>query len=224
MFTVVIGCTQNNSTLFQCQQSSDDNSLLRTPGIPDFYFSHSNIEGRNSTLNTTTALIYTLPSLSEERNCTGTVQTIQYCYEALREDLDANITVFSLLLLTRNGLQFVVNEDIEFVSTPRDGKRCVRVPGSNRRFFTCCDEFELPSTVNLPASNFTFAIVMRRPLLKFTSSISEFEYPFLQAVSSTIQSSAGFSFTLQGSDQVNGQSFPLLRMFIGMYDQMHACS
>ena len=81
--------------------STDQSGLMYTPNIPDFYFSDVNAANFRSSggANLTTSrngvtYIFTIPAESSERNCTGNVVAIQYCYETRNGQIGSNEITF----------------------------------------------------------------------------------------------------------------------------------
>lgn len=206
---------------FYCQPSSGQSGMLfYTPNIPDSFFNHNNIQGSTVTLSSGTTLIFTLPPESPERNCSGTVQMVEFCYQVGRDNLGNSVDVLNLLLLTRDGLQFTIGGIIPIRSTPQDNVLCRRVPGSRRNFFTCCDAMTLPSNeqFQLPSSSYTigaYLLLDEVQLLTFAAASNlEYQYPQLQIMSNnSIQLTTGFSFTLEESNE-RTQPLPLLRFTV----------
>ena len=119
-------CQSFSPLNFLCQPFIDQ---VYTPNIPDIYFSASNIapfiSGGNLTTHQEvrgTTIIFSIPPRSPERNCSGTVTTLQYCYEAttnfLRNSQARNI--FNFATLNKNGSRFTVNETFRATTIPRD--------------------------------------------------------------------------------------------------------
>ena len=193
-FVAVLGiiaycrCTRANSDpvspLFQCQFLSEESELVYTPNIPDSYFNDINAarfrtnEGGNrlarSSRNT---YIFTIPSESVQRNCSGRVVSIQYCYQARNSDIGKRRNAFNFLSLVQepvqDGVQFTVNSSITIQTTPQNSI-CTNPPGVIQQI--CCDntslidndQFQIP----LPPSNYTFGVRIINNIrpLAFTNS------------------------------------------------------
>ena len=82
------------SSLFQCQPSSDESGQVYTPNIPDFYFNDENTAdfrtGDEENLITLRNRLTYIFTKSSERNCTGNVVAIQYCYETRNSQIGSN--------------------------------------------------------------------------------------------------------------------------------------
>ena len=159
--------------------------------------------------------IFTVPPESPLRNCSGTVVSLQYCYQARNGDRENNRTVFNFLSLTQNGMHFTVNRRISTRTIPSN-TICTKPSGNIQQI--CCDNtslsiynrFQIPSS-----SGFAFGVVITnrnvRPLA-FTNSASE--YHIEQYRKEQLRTDPGSKFTFLSSEQVNGGSL-LFRFFIG---------
>ena len=89
---------QNSPSMFQCQFSSQPSGFLYTPNIPDSYFNDENYIMTNEVAGLINGIIYifTLPSESVQRNCSGRVESIQYCYQARDSDIGQTREAFKL--------------------------------------------------------------------------------------------------------------------------------
>ena len=222
-FHVIIGygCGQSSS-LFQCRSSSDQSGLVYTPNIPDFYFNDVNAadfsSGREAKLTATddgTTYIFTIPPESLERNCSGDVVAIQYCYEARDRDIGMNSSVFNLLHLNRNGLDFRVDSSFAIYTTPQE-EFCSDPPGPGMDA-VCCDTATL-DRFQIPSTSFTFAVMVInndvRPLA-FAESANDFRHNQLQAFLGISALSPEFTFSLGQSEVVTDESLLLLRFLVG---------
>ena len=126
------------------------------------------------------AYIYTIPPESAQRDCSGNVTAVEYCYRAIRIDLNQTKDVFYILSLTRsvnqnnNRTQFTVNWRININSTASDS---ICASNSDRPWlFVCCENKSLE--YQFPSSNFTFGIVARKDfrLLISTNTTTEYIY------------------------------------------------
>ena len=123
--------------------------------------------------------IYTIPPESAQRDCSGTVTAVEYCYRAIRRDVNMQETkdVFYILSLTpsvnqtNNRTQFTVNRRININSTASDNICAVN---QDRQFqYVCCENKNLE--YHIPSSNFTFGIVTRDfRLLISTNTTTEY--------------------------------------------------
>ena len=191
------------------------------PIIPDFYFNDSNAAANfrtDGSANLTqsqfrrVAYIFTIPPESSLRNCSGTVVSLQYCYQARNRDIGISRTVFIFLSLTQNGMHFTVNRRI-FIRTTPANTICTNSSGSIEQI--CCDTTTLNANnrLELSSSNFSFGVVITygnvRPLAFTTSST---KYHVKQYRTSLGNSET--MFTLSSNEKVN-DSFLLFRFVIG---------
>ena len=160
--------------------------------------------------------IFTIPPESPLHNCSGTVVSLQYCYQARNEDRGNNRTVFSILFLTRNGMSFRVNRRI-FIRTIPSNSICTSI-GSRRQI--CCDNTTLRNfnRFQLPSSSFAFGVVITngnvRPLA-FTTSTSEYRIEYYRTSLLPLEILRPRTvLNLATSEQVNDSTL-LLRFFIG---------
>ena len=76
-----------SAALFQCQHSTFQDGQVFTPNIPDLYFNHTYAADMEDLLmrpRNGLTYFFTIPPESAERNCSGTVVAIQYCYRSVR--------------------------------------------------------------------------------------------------------------------------------------------
>jgi hypothetical protein len=159
--------------------------------------------------------IFTIPAQSAERNCTGNVVAIQYCYQARESDIDSNRDVFNFLHMTRNGFTFTVTGSFTERTISQESF-CHNPPGPIQR--VCCktttpgvsDQFQIPST------NYTFAVMNInsnvRPLA-FTTSTTDYRYEQLQT--SLGNSVPNMPIFLGRSSVLSDNSLLLLRFILG---------
>ena len=157
--------------------------------------------------------IFTVPPESPLRNCSGTVVSLQYCYQARNGDRENNRTVFNFLSLTQNGMRFTVNRQISTRTIPSN-TICTKPSGNIQQI--CCDNtslsiydrFQIPSS-----SGFAFGVGITnrnvRPLA-FTTSQTEYQVEQYRTSLGTTN-----PFTLASNEQMNN-SFLLFRFFLGM--------
>ena len=209
---------------------SEPSGFLYTPNIPDSYFNDENyrnneIHDYNNNIVTESrdglTYVFTLPSESLQRNCSGRVESIQYCYQARNSDRDERQNVFNFLSLVQEpvqgGVQFTVNSSITIQTTP-ENSICSDPPGMNIEQI-CCDSTFLSATnqFQIPPSTYTFGVMIINNSVKplaFTNTVTEYRVEQYQAsLSSSLP--PGSIFTLTENNQVN-RSLLLLRLFIGM--------
>ena len=205
------GYTQTTSSLFQCQPSSGKDGLVYTPNIPDFYFSHKNAADfrTGGGANLTTAVnrhtfILTVPPVSSERNCSGDVVAIQYCYQAITSEIDENVTVYTFQYSNGSGSDFTAAANFTVYTTPR-GNNCI-VGGMMRMI--CCDMAHLGATnqFKLPSSIFTFGISLMNPKV-LPLAFADLADPMR-------------IFSVRDGQMKTDRSLLLLRIFLGM---MNSC-
>ena len=208
--------------MFQCQFSSEPSEFLYTPNIPDSYFNDESYTMTNGVAELVNGIthIFTFPSESVQRNCSGRVESIQYCYQARDSDIGHTRNVFKFLSLVQEpvhgGVQFTVNSSITIQTTPEDSI-CSDPLGNIQQ--VCCDTTFLSATnqFQIPPSTYTFGVQIInnnvKPLV-FTNRATEYRVVQYQAVLGNTP--PGSIFTLTENSQMN-RSLLLLRFLIGMY-------
>ena len=160
--------------------------------------------------------IFTIPSESPLRNCSGTVVSLQYCYQARDRDIGITRDVFNFLSLVQNGLQFTVSSRLTIQTTPQNSI-CTDPSGSIQQI--CCDTSSLNANnqFQLPSSDFTFGVVITnsnvRPLA-FATSTLEYRVEQFQAALGADGSTPGNNVTLGANTRVNDGSL-VFRFIIG---------
>ncbi len=217
---IIIG--SGYSQPFRCQSSSDQSGLVYTPNIPDFYFNDVNAadfrRGRGSNLTDTdrdTTFFFTVPTESVSHNCSGDAVSIQYCYRARNSDRNEVTTVFNLLAVDRNGLQFTIISSTNIQTTPQDS--ISTDPGGSVQQI-CCDTTPL-SGFQIPSSEYTFSIVTTssrnvRPLA-FANSVREYRVEQYSDRLGNNGPSPGSTVTLRDRDKNNDHALLLMRFIIG---------
>ena len=175
------------SPLFQCQYS-EESELVYTPNIPDSYFNDSNAarfrRNREQILSSPKhnfVYIFTIPSELAQHNCSGRVESIQYCYQAKDSDIGLKRDAFKLLSLIQDELQFTVNSQITIQTTPQEGI-CTNLSGNIHQI--CCDttflnatnQFQIPSSFGVVIINNTV-----RPLA-FSNSTTQYRVEHYRTV------------------------------------------
>jgi hypothetical protein len=214
------GHGQDQSSLFQCQQTQSGQVYF--PNIPDFYFNHTNAAdfrtGNEANLTTPgggkgTAFIFSIPPKSSNRNCSGNVTALEYCYQT-KKGLDKSFDIFALLSLSKNGSQFTVNNRFVIPTTTR-GNACTNAPER-----ICCSRNSVPS-FQLMSSAYWFGIVPlrnenNRPLA-FDNSINKYRVEQYE-VTQFGKFGPPLNETFSPMDDLHtDQSFMLLRFYIGEY-------
>ena len=199
---------------------------MYTPNIPDFYFSDVNGTDFRSSggANLTTSrngvtYIFTIPAESAERNCTGNVVAMQYCYEARNGQIGSNeIYVFNFLHMNRSGLVFTVTGSFTEQTSPQDSF-CTNPTGSVLPI--CCETatLDMMDQFQLPTTSYTFAVMIinndARPLA-FVPSATEYRHEQLQAHLGISAPPPGNNIITLGQNTVRtDESLLLLRFIIG---------
>ena len=208
--------------MFQCQFSSEPSGFLYTPNIPDSYFNDESYTMTNGVAELVFGLthVFTLPSESVQRNCSGRVVSIQYCYQAKNSERDKRQNVFNFLSLVQGpvhgGVKFTVNSNITIQTTPQNSI-CTDPPGNIEQI--CCDNTSLSATdqFQIPPSTYTFGVQIINNNVKplaFTNTVTEYHVEQYQGGLGNLP--PGSMFTLTENAQVN-RSLLLLRFIIGMY-------
>ncbi len=217
------------SSLFQCRSSSD--GQVFTPTIPDFYFSDENIRaiwtGSNRNLSLIGLepfiIVFTIPALSAERDCSGTIVAIQYCYRARNQTM--NVNVFDFLVLTQNGRQLYINSSFSVYTTPRD-EICTLQNQRSLNLF-CCDQFNITPShqIQLSNSNFTYGVVTRdnntRPLNFRSARTTEYNVEPTYVLR-PLEDNLNLGRLFLENQQPRNRSLLLLRFLIGMIDTLFA--
>ena len=208
---------------FECRPT-DQSGEFWIPNIPSSYFVPQNastfrISDTERTLDTTdrdTTYIFTIPAESAERNCSGNILAIQYCYEARTQNLGNNIQSFNILSLVRDGFDFTVDSSFP-VETAPSLDICVDPDGSRGIQEVCCDTLTLNANTQLtiPSSSFTvgYTVVNKnvKPL-QFEDTVDEYQVNRFEIDETP---SAGETFMLSGANLELGPIL-LLRFLIGM--------
>ena len=157
--------------------------------------------------------------MSAQRDCSGSVVAMQFCYEYKGNDSNFNTTIgaFQFLSLTRSGLTFTVERKFT-VNTTLLSRTCTEGPeGSVNK--VCCtnatfDDFD---QLEIPTTNFVFGIILLRELnvrlLAFHPSVSQYQFKLFQVVSDT-PTDPGRELRVTQSTEINS-SLPIFRFFIG---------
>ena len=205
---------------FLCQLSSMGSGELYTPSIPDFYFNHESAGSfRTATpaANLTTLVqdiiyIFTIPAVSAERDCSGNVLAMQFCYEYTGDDSNIGNTInaFEFLTFTREEFAFTMTDSFTVQTTLSESVCTDDLPGDVQR--VCCsyaisdrkiEELEIPS------SEYTFGIALNGEydfeLLAFTSEyfVDQFQVVRFDLPPGSLLTPA------------RGHTLPLLRFSIG---------
>ena len=146
-----------SAALFQCQHSTDQDGQVFIPNIPDLYFDYTYPAGMKDLLKSENGVTYffTIPPESAERNCSGTVVAIQYCYWVHKNRINSTQDVFSFHSVTRDGFVFTVNNSFTERTTPLESK-CTEISGKH---YFCCDTATL-SELSISSESYTFGVTI----------------------------------------------------------------
>ena len=222
MFVITATALGTSESLYQCMHSREQTGQVYTPNIPDFYFNDMNAAnfrtGRKANLTAARnriTYIFPIPSESPLRNCSGTVVSLQYCYQARKSDIRNNRSFFiNFLSLIKNGLEFTVSNKIQIRTSPQN-RICTRW-GQNQQQIICCDSTSLQPTdrfMILP-TNYSFGVVVRS-LQLLTFAPSAMEYRAEQYLASLGVNGPNGTFMLTDANRNQSSSLLLLRFFIG---------
>ena len=213
-----------SAALFQCQHSTHQDGQVFTPNIPDLYFDHTNADdfarpGKDSLLtrpSNGTTYFFIIPPESAERNCSGTVVAIQYCYRVHRNRINSAQDVFSFHSVTRDGFVFTVNSSFTVRTTPHQESECTNIMGMH---YFCCDTTTLSADnqLSISSESYTFGVTIidnQVTPYAFTDDTEFVVEQFQVAIGTTIP--AGTSYTLTGSIEMSGGL--LLMRLIGKND------
>ena len=222
MFLITATALGTSESLYQCTHSIEQTGQVYTPNIPDFYFNDMNAAnfrtGPKANLTAArngTTYIFPIPSESPLRNCNGTVVSLQYCYQARNRDIGMNQSVFNILSLVKNGLDFSVSNKIQITTSPRN-RICTQ---RNQQQIICCDNTSLQPTdrFEIPPTNYSFGVVVgnRRSFRPLAFVSSAMEYRAEQYQASLGVNGPSRTFTLTDTNHIQSSSLLLLRFFIG---------
>ena len=162
--------TSSMSPLFQCQFKcpANQNRLVYTPNIPNSHFRNAatNCNGASSTQpQNGFTYIFTIPSESPLRNCSGTVVSLQYCYKTINNNSRSR-NAFNFLSLSQDGTQFTV-------------KSRVAIRRSRCNLLICCSTIFLQQKDRfiITSKKFVFGVVINnnvKPLAFAPSTITEY--------------------------------------------------
>ena len=162
--------------------------------------------------------IYTIPPESAQRNCSGTVTAVEYCYKATMPELQQTKDVFYILSLTpstqeNDKIKFTVNRRININSTASDSI-CTSIPDRTYAWhLVCCENKSLE--YQFPSSNFTFGIVARKDfrLLFSTNTTTEYIYRKFFHNESVLDASTQERNRFSSSNRLTNMSLLLLRFY-----------
>ena len=142
----------------------DKGGQVSTPDIPDSYFDPTQYTSFsiNFYLTPTTngvTYFFTIPPESAERNCSGTVVAIQYCYLVSGEFINRSQNVFSVHPVIRDRFVFTVQVISSFTvrTSPRKEGECQLI---SENAYLCCDTATLSADnqISISPERYTYAI------------------------------------------------------------------
>ena len=218
LYSLALGLAQG---VYQCQTSSDPGGLVYTPNIPDAFFDQqyaadSSTGGMPTLIEARDGFTYffTLPPLSPERNCSGTIVAIQFCYHADQTNFEIGEPqdIFEFLVTDREDRLFTITSSFSVAAASSESSCVVgnRIPLNTPH--DCCTSFEPPNE-QIPSSSFTFGIRILDTDFKpfvFRDSVLELRVEQFQTAFTYTD---GDSFTL--GEAVTNDALPLLRFLLG---------
>jgi hypothetical protein len=207
--------------VFLCQ-TSDQRGQVYTPNIPDSFFDHERVasSGPGGTLDEARdgfTYFFTLPPESPQRNCSGNVQAVQFCYRAeLRNgELGIQQDVFEFLITTREDFLFTITDRFTVSDISTSSNCVVGVRRMGRTPHDCCTTITPPTQLQIPSgssSSYTFGVRIIdsdiRPYA-FSNFAEEFHAEQFQTTAN------GDAFTLGSGNQVTDNAILLLRFLLG---------
>ena len=174
-----------SAALFQCQHSTHQDGQVFTPNIPDLYFDPASFTDsmKNSVSKSSDRVtyIFTIPPESAERNCSGTVVAIQYCYRVHRDLINSTQDVFSFHSMTRDKLAFTVTSSFTVTTTPHQKSECKKISGKH---YLCYDTATLSADIS--PDNYTFGVtIVNKDVMPYVLEEDRFEVEQFQAALGT---------------------------------------
>ena len=230
IFLVSRHAQSSSPSLFQCQFSSDGSGRVYTPNIPDFYFNATNAasfltdaaRANLTASNKGFTRVFTIPSESPQRNCSGNVVSIQYCYQASDSDLGTRRIAFTFLTVELDGLRATVTGSFGIQTNPHSSI-CTNPPGNIQQ--VCCDTVSLGpnNQFQIPASSFSFNVLTNGNLRPLTFADSAVDFRVVHYRSSFgVAILPGNVFVLSETQLQNESSIVLMRLFIGKASRVHS--
>ena len=153
---------------------------------------------------------------SQGRNCSGSVQALQYCFSDKRKNFNNNPNIFVFLHLNQN----TVNKKIWIRNTQAESTVCTDVTDGLRR--VCCTTTNLTNNqrFQVPSTTYSFGLValtnkaIVRPLTFST------DYRFPQMVFDVGNNGPSVGSTIQRPDPRNDLSLFLVRLLMGNLHQL----
>ena len=220
-YNIAFGYSQVSSSVFQCQNASEQNGQY-IPSIPDFYFDPLNAgnffsqEGNLTTTSFSRTYILTIPPLSPERNCSGAVTGVEYCYRSSFTTFGPR-TILEIVFLSRDQLRLNVTGILPVEASLNDAS-CFTSSGMRGTNTICCETmtFSDVEQFQLPVTSFTFGISPARTfrLLTFNETTTQFN---VQQSQTFVPPFVGSSFSTTSLWAVS-EPVPLVRFLIGMLE------
>ena len=222
------------SSLFQCQPTTDQSGHVFTPNIPDSYFNHANARALTQQGSLTslsggkgTIFVFTTPP---EPTCSDTVLAIEFCYLTFGEEVGRRREFLRFASLTGSGFDFTVIDFDPFkIETNAEAAICsvlVEDDDDDDKQYICCETQTLDADeqFQIPSSDYTFGLVTRRDEdeirpLTFSGENTEFQFPQFRGrpADNNNPDRIGETFTFTANDIQNRGSLLLLRLIIGAY-------
>ena len=222
-----------SAALYQCQHSTLQDGQVFTPNIPDSHFDPAGQFSNNGQVNQLLSqpnpgaiytYFFTIPPESAERNCSGTVVAIQYCYQVHQDHINSTQDVFSFHSVTRDGFDFTVTSSFTVRTTQHQESECTNIMGNH---YFCCDTTTLSADNQLSISpeGYTFGVT----IINNDSEVTPYAFrddtefvvdQFQGSLDTTIQVGTSFNFT--ESEKVNAGL--LLMRLIGNNKIIHPSS
>ena len=150
-----------SAALFQCQHSTHQDGQVFIPNIPDLYFNAADIKNLLMKARNGYTYFFTIPPKSAERNCSGTVVAIQYCYRVHSNRINSAQDVFSFHSVISDGFDFTVNSSFTVTATPHQENECTQVSGNH---YLCCDTTTLimsaDNQLSISSESYTFGVTI----------------------------------------------------------------
>ena len=218
---IAFGYSQAFSSVFQCQTASEQNGQY-IPSVPDFYFDPQNAgnffsqEGNLTTTSFSRTYLLTIPPLSPERNCSGAVTGVEYCYRSSFTTFGPR-TILEVVFLSRDQFQFTVTGVLPVEASLNDAS-CFTSSGIHGTNTICCETmmFSDVEQFQLPVTSFTFGISTASTfrVLTFAPTTTQFNVEQFQIFAPPF---VGLSFSATDLRAVS-EPVPLVRLLIGMLE------
>lgn len=207
------------SHLFQCQLSpSHQSGLVYTPNIPDSYFRFTAVSANSDdtrafltdTVPGKHIYIFTVPSESPLRNCSGSAVSVEFCYKVQKQFFGTTRNIFTLASLTQNHFNIEVNGQETIKTTPQN-RICLYATETPNQI--CCDPAQLHMSL-FHTRAFTYSIysLWSSSLLRIASDNPEYHYKQYQVPLDTLTR----TFMVRESYLKSDEPLLLMRFFVGI--------